>query len=123
MPMNKNQIKKIIVDVLSKHLGVSPNKIKETSRFVEDLGGDSLDIMELVMAVEEALDIQIEDSKIEHLTTVGKLIDYTVSLKPEIKDYMKTAVQLRIVKNKTDKSVINNFRSKHKKSFSKMKVR
>ncbi len=123
MAMNRGQVKKVVIDVLSKHLGVRPNEIKDTSRFVEDLGGDSLDIIELVMAVEEALNINIDDGQIQKLTTVGKLIDYTVTLKPEPKDYMKTAVQLRMIKNKSDRNVINNFRGKHKKAFAKMKTR
>ena len=80
MAMNRGQVKKVVIDVLSKHLGVRPNEIKDTSRFVEDLGGDSLDIIELVMAVEEALNINIDDGQIQKLTTVGKLIDYTVTL-------------------------------------------
>ena len=66
------KVKKIIVD----HLGVEEDKIVSSASFIEDLGADSLDQVELVMAFEEAFGLEIPDEAAEKLTTVGKVIDY-----------------------------------------------
>ena len=65
------RIKKIIVD----HLGVDESKITEDSSFVDDLGADSLDIVELIMAFEEEFDIEILDKDVEKMKTVGDAIN------------------------------------------------
>jgi len=62
-----DRIKKIIVD----QLGVDESKITENSSFVDDLGADSLDIVELIMAFEEEFDIEIPDEDAEKIKTVG----------------------------------------------------
>ena len=67
-----DRIKKIIVD----RLGVDESKITENSSFVGDLGVDSLDIVELVMAFEEEFDIEIPDKDAEKMKTVGDAIKY-----------------------------------------------
>jgi len=67
-----DRIKKIIVD----QLGVDENKITENSSFVDDLGADSLDIVELIMAFEEEFDIEIPDEDAEKMKTVGDAIKY-----------------------------------------------
>ncbi len=67
-----DRIKKIIVD----QLGVDENKITENSSFVDDLGADSLDIVELIMAFEEEFDIEIPDEDAEKMKTVGDAVKY-----------------------------------------------
>lgn len=67
-----NKIKKIIVD----QLGVDESKITENSSFVDDLGADSLDIVELIMAFEEEFDLEIPDEDAEKIKTVGDVVNY-----------------------------------------------
>lgn len=67
-----DKIKKIIVD----QLGVDESKISEDSSFVDDLGADSLDIVELIMAFEEEFDIEIPDEDAEKIKTVGDTVKY-----------------------------------------------
>jgi acyl carrier protein len=57
-------------------LGVDPNEITPQASFVDDLGADSLDTVELVMAFEEEFDIEIPDEDAEKLTSVGKAMEY-----------------------------------------------
>ena len=68
----ESQVKEIIVE----NLGVDDEKVTEDASFVEDLGADSLDTVELVMAFEEEFDIEIPDEDAEKLTTVGEAIAY-----------------------------------------------
>ena len=67
-----NKIKEVVAEQLDCNL----DEIKEDSKFIEDLGADSLDVVELVMALEEEFDIDIADDDAEKLTTVGKVIEY-----------------------------------------------
>ncbi len=67
-----DRIKKIIVD----QLGVDESKITENSSFIDDLGADSLDIVELIMAFEEEFDMEIPDEDAEKIKTVGDAIKY-----------------------------------------------
>ena len=73
----QNQVKGIIAE----QLGVSIEEVKNESSFVDDLGADSLDTVELVMALEEEFDTEIPDEEAEKITTVQKAIDYVVSSK------------------------------------------
>lgn len=66
------KVKKIIVD----QLGVEADKVKEDSSFIDDLGADSLDIVELIMAFEEEFDIEISDEEAENIKVVGDVIRY-----------------------------------------------
>ena len=68
----EQKVKNIIAD----QLGVGEEEIKITSSFIEDLGADSLDTVELVMAFEEEFDIEIPDEDAEKITTVGDAIQY-----------------------------------------------
>lgn len=70
-----NKVKEIIVDQLQ----VDVDQITETSHFIDDLGADSLDTVELIMAFEEAFGIEIPEEEQESITTVGKAIDYIES--------------------------------------------
>ncbi len=67
-----DEVKEVVVE----QLGVNPDEVKEDSKFVEDLGADSLDVVELVMALEEKFDIEIPDSDAEKIATVGDAIKY-----------------------------------------------
>jgi acyl carrier protein len=69
------RVKKIIVE----HLGVEESKVTENSNFIDDLGADSLDTVELVMAFEEEFDCEITDEEAEKITTVGAAIKFIES--------------------------------------------
>ncbi len=66
------KVKKIIVE----QLGVDEDDIAMESSFIDDLGADSLDIVELIMALEEEFDLEIPDSEAEKIQTVGDAVDY-----------------------------------------------
>ena len=68
----EERVKKIIVE----QLGVKEEEVVTTASFVDDLGADSLDTVELVMALEEKFDIEIPDEEAEKITTVQAAIDY-----------------------------------------------
>ena len=68
-----------IREVVVEQLSVSAEEVKEDSKFVEDLGADSLDVVELVMALEEKFDIEIPDDEAEKIKTVKDVITYIES--------------------------------------------
>ena len=68
----QDQVKKIVVD----HLGIDESKVTPESKFIDDLGADSLDTVELVMAFEEKFDIEIPDDAAETIQTVGDAISF-----------------------------------------------
>ena len=68
----EERVKKIVVE----QLGVNENEVTNASSFVDDLGADSLDTVELVMALEEEFDCEISDEEAEKITTVKQAIDY-----------------------------------------------
>ena len=72
MSDNLTRIKEIIID----KLGIEETKITLDARFIEDLGADSLDTVELIMQFEEEFDIEISDEDAEKLTTVGSSVEY-----------------------------------------------
>ena len=72
-----DEVKAIVVE----QLNVNEEEVKETSKFVEDLGADSLDVVELVMALEEKFDVEIPDEDAEKIQTVGDAINYIENLK------------------------------------------
>jgi acyl carrier protein len=69
---NFDKLKEILVDVL----GVKAENIKAESRFVEDLGADSLDLVELIMSFEDKFGIEISDEQAEKIVTVKDALDY-----------------------------------------------
>jgi len=68
----EERVKKIVVE----HLGVEADKVTMDASFIDDLGADSLDIVELVMAFEEEFDVEIPDDAAEKITTVGDAVTY-----------------------------------------------
>lgn len=70
-------VRKLVADKLS----VTPEEVNIDSTFAEDLGADSLDIVELVMALEEEFDIEIPDEAAEGIATVGAALDYIEKVK------------------------------------------
>ena len=77
MSETADRVKKIVVE----HLGVEAEKVTEEASFIDDLGADSLDIVELVMAFEEEFNVEIPDDAAEKITTVKDAIDYIDSNK------------------------------------------
>ena len=71
----EDKVKEIIVD----QLGVDADQVKPEASFIEDLGADSLDTVELVMALEEEFDLEIPDEEAEKIRTVGDAINYIKS--------------------------------------------
>ena len=69
------RVKKIVIE----HLGVDEEKVVETASFIDDLGADSLDTVELVMAFEEEFGSEISDSEAEKILTVGDAIKFIES--------------------------------------------
>ena len=67
-----DDVKAVVVEQLS----VNADEVKEESKFVEDLGADSLDVVELVMALEEKFDIEIPDADAEAIATLGDALRY-----------------------------------------------
>jgi len=63
-------------DIIVEQLGVNKEQVEPTASFIEDLGADSLDTVELVMAFEEEFGASIPDEDAEKLTSVGKVIEY-----------------------------------------------
>ena len=66
------RVKKIVIE----HLGVDEAKVVETAHFIDDLGADSLDQVELVMAFEEEFKIEIPDAAAEKITTIKDAVDF-----------------------------------------------
>ena len=67
-----DRVKNIVVE----HLGVDADKVVEGASFIDDLGADSLDTVELVMALEEEFDLEIADEDAEKISTVNEAVDY-----------------------------------------------
>jgi acyl carrier protein len=65
-----------VKEVVAEQLGVNIDEIKEDSKFAEDLGADSLDVVELVMALEEKFDIEIPDEAAEKIATVADAVKF-----------------------------------------------
>ncbi|RMG61528.1 MAG: acyl carrier protein [Calditrichaeota bacterium] len=65
-----------VKDIIVEKLGVEPDKVVPEARFIEDLGADSLDTVELVMAFEDEFNVEIPDEDAQEITTVKSAIDY-----------------------------------------------
>ena len=74
--MNPDAILEKVKDVIVEQLGVEDDSIKLDTSFIDDLGADSLDIVELIMALEEEFDMQIPDGEAEKISTVNDVVEY-----------------------------------------------
>jgi acyl carrier protein len=74
--LSENEVFEKVKSVVVEQLGVSEDEVTKEASFTDDLGADSLDTVELVMALEEEFGTEIADSDAEKLTTVGKTVEY-----------------------------------------------
>jgi acyl carrier protein len=74
--MSTSSIEAKVKSIIAEQLGVGEDEIKPESSFIEDLGADSLDIVELVMAMEEEFEVEIPDEEAENIKSVGDAINY-----------------------------------------------
>ena len=77
--MSDKSIEERVKDIIVDQLGVNADQVNPEAKFVEDLGADSLDTVELVMAFEEEFEIEVPDEEAEKLTSVGDVISYITS--------------------------------------------
>jgi acyl carrier protein len=77
--MKKEEVLSRLRDIIVDRLDVEEDQIVPEASFVEDLGADSLDIVELIMGIEEEFDIEIPDEDAEKLTSVGEAMNYTLN--------------------------------------------
>ena len=74
--MSSEEILEKVKGIIVEQLGVTDTSVTMEASFIDDLGADSLDIVELIMAIEEEFDIEIPDSDAEKVVTVGDVVDY-----------------------------------------------
>ena len=74
-------IEQQMVDIIVEQLSVDKDKVVSGASFVDDLGADSLDLVELIMAMEEEFDVEIPDEEAEKISTVQNAIDFVNNLK------------------------------------------
>ncbi len=79
MPMTREELLNKMKSLIADKLSISEEQVTENASFIEDLGADSLDTVELVMALEEEFGLDIPDEDAEKLTTVGKALEYVQS--------------------------------------------
>ena len=78
--MDRNEMQKKVVDIIANQLGVDKEMVTAEANVVDDLGADSLDVVELVMALEEAFDLEIPDEEAEKIRTVKDILDYLAKM-------------------------------------------
>lgn len=74
--MSSDEVFEKVKSIIVEQLGVTDTSVTMEASFIDDLGADSLDIVELIMALEEEFDIEIPDSDAEKVVTVGDVVDY-----------------------------------------------
>ncbi len=79
MALSRDEVYEKVRSVIVEQLGVSEDEVTNEASFTDDLGADSLDTVELVMALEEEFGTEIADEDAEKLTTVGRTVDYIVN--------------------------------------------
>ena len=72
----EKSIEQRVIDIIVEQLGVNADQVTSEAKFIEDLGADSLDTVELVMALEEEFGLEIQDEQAEKLQSVGDVIKY-----------------------------------------------
>ncbi len=77
--MDRDELLKKMKSIVADKLSISEEQINPDASFIEDLGADSLDTVELVMALEDEFKLDIPDDEAEKLTTVGKAMDYILA--------------------------------------------
>lgn len=77
--MEESEILAKIREVVAEKLDVDKEEVTESAHFVDDLGADSLDVVELIMGLEDEFDLEISDEKAEELETVGDAVTYIAS--------------------------------------------
>ncbi len=77
--MTAEEVAKKIRALITEQLGIDEDEVVPEAKFIDDLGADSLDTVELIMAFEETFDIEIPDEDAEKITTVQEAIDYVVA--------------------------------------------
>jgi acyl carrier protein len=74
--LSEDSIESKVIQIIAEQLSLREDEIKAESRFVDDLGADSLDIVELIMEMEEEFDIEIPDEEVEKMITVQDVVSY-----------------------------------------------
>ena len=69
--MEFEKLRNIVADILN----LDPSTIKEDTRFIEDLGADSLDLFQIILAIEDTFEITVEDSQFENIKTIGSAVE------------------------------------------------
>lgn len=77
--MDREELLRKVKAIVADKLSISEDQITEEASFIDDLGADSLDTVELVMALEDEFNMDIPDEEAEKLTTVGKAMDYVLA--------------------------------------------
>ena len=79
--MNTEEVFEKVKAIIVEQLGVTETSVEMDASFIDDLGADSLDIVELIMAFEDAFDVEIPDADAEKISTVGDAVDYIKNMK------------------------------------------
>lgn len=74
--MTETEILEKVIKIVMNQLGVEEEEVILKAKFIDDLGADSLDIVELIMALEDTFDIEIKDKDAENIKTVGNAVEY-----------------------------------------------
>lgn len=80
MSKNKQSIRDTVIQVVGEQLGIEVDSIREEQSFIQDLGADSLDTVELIMALEDQFEIEIPDNDAEKILTVADAINYATKI-------------------------------------------
>lgn len=79
MSVDRSEIQRRVIAIIVEQLEIEESEVTLESNFIDDLGADSLDTVELVMALEEEFNLEIPDEEAEKITTVGSAIDHIVA--------------------------------------------